>query len=198
MSEPGMYALIFGSTLESAEIFKDWVFEEVLPSIRKYGQYCLFNNPYNNVFKIENETDLHYKVVNLIRTYYPDCLIVPGLGENQDSATKRVDSQRKGYMKGQPDLIIQNLHKHFNGLVIELKTPKCWGELSDAQRELLRSYKANGYTTLVTSDYDECIKTIIDYMRDTRIRCDLCSGRFRNANTLRNHKKYIHRVSTIE
>ena len=81
---------------------------------------------------------MHYKVVNFIRTYYPDCLIVPGLGENQDSANKRVNSQRKGYMRGQPDLIIQNLHKHHNGLVIELKTAKGTGKLSDAQRELLR------------------------------------------------------------
>ena len=35
-----MYRLIFGSELESALAFQDWVFEEVLPSIRKTGKYA--------------------------------------------------------------------------------------------------------------------------------------------------------------
>ena len=128
-----MYALIFGSTLESAEIFKDWVFEEVLPSIRKYGQYCLFNNPNNQIFKIENEEDLHTRVVAYIRRYYPDVLLTPGLGEHQDTKSKRIDSYRKGYRKGQPDLVIQNLHTRFNGLCIEFKTPKGNGAVSREQ-----------------------------------------------------------------
>ncbi len=39
LNEPGLYRAIFGSRLESAEVFKDWVFEDVLPSIRKTGTY---------------------------------------------------------------------------------------------------------------------------------------------------------------
>lgn len=39
--EPGIYQLIFSSKLDSAEHFQDWVFEEVLPSIRKTGTYSL-------------------------------------------------------------------------------------------------------------------------------------------------------------
>jgi prophage antirepressor-like protein len=39
VNEPGLYSLIFGSKLESAERFRDWVFEEVLPQIRKSGGY---------------------------------------------------------------------------------------------------------------------------------------------------------------
>lgn len=37
--EPDVYALIFGSKLPSAVKFQDWVFNEVLPTIRKTGQY---------------------------------------------------------------------------------------------------------------------------------------------------------------
>ena len=37
--EPDIYRLIFGSKLPNAEQFQDWVFEEVLPSIRKHGAY---------------------------------------------------------------------------------------------------------------------------------------------------------------
>ena len=54
---------------------------------------------------IGNETDLHYKVVDLIRKYYPDSILVAGLGENQDTDVKRLDSYKKGYTRGQPDLI---------------------------------------------------------------------------------------------
>ena len=39
INESGLYALIFGSKLESAQRFKKWVTSEVLPSIRKHGGY---------------------------------------------------------------------------------------------------------------------------------------------------------------
>lgn len=39
INESGLYALIFGSKLESAKRFKHWVTAEVLPAIRKTGSY---------------------------------------------------------------------------------------------------------------------------------------------------------------
>ena len=75
-------------------------------------------------------------------------------------------------MRGQPDLIIANLHKNFRGLAIEFKTPNCRGSVSPDQKSVLELYRANGYKTLVTNDYDECILEIIEYMRGTRIKCD--------------------------
>lgn len=39
INESGLYALIFGSKLESAQRFKHWVTSEVLPAIRKTGSY---------------------------------------------------------------------------------------------------------------------------------------------------------------
>lgn len=39
INESGLYALIFGSKLESAQKFKRWVTSEVLPALRKTGQY---------------------------------------------------------------------------------------------------------------------------------------------------------------
>lgn len=39
INESGLYALIFGSKLESAKRFKHWVTSEVLPAIRKTGTY---------------------------------------------------------------------------------------------------------------------------------------------------------------
>lgn len=40
VNESGLYALIFGSKLESAKRFKRWVTSEVLPAIRKQGFYA--------------------------------------------------------------------------------------------------------------------------------------------------------------
>ena len=48
INESGLYALIFGSKLDSAKRSKHWVTSEVLPSIRKHGMYAvdeLVNNP---------------------------------------------------------------------------------------------------------------------------------------------------------
>lgn len=39
INESGLYALIFGSKLESAKRFKHWVTSEVLPTLRKTGSY---------------------------------------------------------------------------------------------------------------------------------------------------------------
>lgn len=52
INESGLYSLIFGSKLESAIKFKNWVTKEVLPCIRKNGIYAtdnvidnILNNP---------------------------------------------------------------------------------------------------------------------------------------------------------
>ena len=55
------------------------------------------------MFKIENETDLHCKVVHLIRNYYPKALIEEGVGENHD--------------------MVLNYHKDYNGLCTKFKSP---------------------------------------------------------------------------
>ena len=72
---------------------------------------------------IGNETDLHFKIVDFIRKFYPDSILVAGLGENQDTEDKRLDSYKKGYVRGQPDLMVLNYHKDFEGLSIEFKSP---------------------------------------------------------------------------
>lgn len=44
INESGMYALIFGSKLESAQKFKRWVTKEVLPTLRRTGSYSISGN----------------------------------------------------------------------------------------------------------------------------------------------------------
>ena len=133
INESGLYSLIFGSRLESARSFKRLATKDVLPSIRKTGRYdyCI-DHKYNNTltFKIENEMDLHVKVVSFLKKRCSHSLFTVTLGENQDTAFKRIDSFKKRYLRGSPDLIINNLHKHYTGFCIEFKSPKGNGVLS--------------------------------------------------------------------
>ena len=41
VNEPGLYRLIAKSKMDNAECFEDWVYEQVLPSIRKTGSYSV-------------------------------------------------------------------------------------------------------------------------------------------------------------
>ena len=196
INESGLYSLIFGSKLESAKAFKRWVTKYVLPSIRKTGRYdyCI-DHKYNNTltFKIESETDLHVKVVSFLKKRYPQSLFTVTLGENQDTVHKRIDSFKKGYLHGSPDLIINNLHKHYTGFCIEFKSPKGNGVPSADQSTILQQYQNNGFKILVSNDYDQIIEQIIEYFRDVRIKCSHCPRRFITPQSLRNHIECFHK-----
>ena len=197
LNESGLYSFIFGSKLEKARSFKRWVTKDVLPSIQKTGRYDYrINHKYNNTltFKIENEMDLHVKVVHFLRKRYPHSLFTVTLGENQDTVYKRIDSFKKGYLRGSPDLIINNLHKHYTGLCIEFKNPNGKGVLSPDQSMMLLQYQNNGFKTLVSNDYDHIIEQIIEYFRDVRIKCSYCPKRFISSQSLRNHIKSFHKM----
>ena len=196
VKESGLYSLILQSKLESAKVFKRWVTKDVLPSIRKMGRYdyCI-DHKYSNTltFNIENEMDLHVKVVSFLKKRYPHSLFSVTLGENQDTVLKRIDSFQKGYLRGSPDLIINNLHKHYTGFCIEFKSPKGNGVLSPDLSMILLQYQNNGFKTPVSNDYDHIIEQIIEYFRDVRILCSYCPRRFISSQSLRNHIKFFHK-----
>ena len=93
-------------------------------------------------------------------------MLIAGSGELQDTCSKRIKSYKKGYQKGQPDLIITNLHKHYVGFCIEFKTPKNNGTLTDSQRELLEKYIISNYKCLLSSDYDKIIHETYTYIQN--------------------------------
>lgn len=73
ISEPGLYSLILRSNLKTAEKFSDWVTEEILPDIRKYGMYVndefaksIIDNPEEakkEMIKYYNESERLSKIV---------------------------------------------------------------------------------------------------------------------------------------
>ena len=144
-------------------------------------------------FKIENETGLHVKVVSFLKKRYPHSLLVASLGENQDLPYKGIDSYKKGYLRGSPDLVINNLHKHYTGFAIKFKNPNGKGILSPDQCMMLQQYQNKGFKTLISNDYDHIIEQLIEYFRDVRILCSYCPRRFMSSQSLKNHIKSFHK-----
>ena len=141
---------------------------------------------------MENETDLHVKVIEHIRRFYPEALIIAGLGEMQTTSARHIEAHSKGYQKGQPDIIINNYHRFNTGLCIELKTPKWNGVLSEAQKKLLKAYKKYGYHILISNEYDQIIHELGLYMANVRVLCLKCDKKFVSRNTLAIHTKHFH------
>ena len=76
-------------------------------------------------------------MVSVLKKRYPNSIFTATLGENQDTSEKRIESYKEGYLRGSLDLIINNLHKHYTGFAIELKSPNDKGILSDDQSKML-------------------------------------------------------------
>ena len=139
--------------------------------------------------------DLHVEVVSFLKKRYPHSLFTVTLGENQDTVHKRIDSFKKGYLRGSPDLIINNLHKNYAGFCIEFKSPKGNGVLSPDQSIILLQYQNNGFKILLSNDYDQIIEQIIEYFRDVRILCSHCPTRFISSQSLSNHINSFHKMA---
>ena len=188
VNESGLYSLILKSHKAESRIFKKWVTTEVLPSIRMTGVYI----PQQQQIKIYSETDLHKKVIEFMRNHLPGHIVVPGLGELQDTAQRRSHCYYKGYRGGQPDLLILNNHKTYRGFAIELKTPKGNGQLTENQQLYMDTLKQNGFKTLVTNDYDEIVVELTRYFQDVRFKCNHCPKAFKSTTIQETHEKCMH------
>jgi|GEM_PF-4504504 len=138
-------------------------------------------------FILENEFQLHVKVVEAIRKYYPHALLAVQCGENQDSINKRINSAKKGYVSGSPDLLICNKHLRYTGFAIEFKTPKGTGRLSENQKGVLSQYQHAGYQVLVSNDFVEILHAIFTYFRGVRLMCPHCEKRFCDQSAFDRH-----------
>jgi len=122
----------------------------------------LWSKPQVKQITLLSEFDLRTKLVEFIRRFFPEAIIVAGLGELQDSADKRIKSWKLGHTKGQCDLLLLNRHKKWLGLALELKTPKGCGIISPEQFQFMDRLKEAGFKTLLSNDYDFLVKEIVE------------------------------------
>ena len=164
INESGFYSLIFSSKQPEAREFRHWVTNEVLPSIRKKGYY----NSKSKKILIESEYDLHCKVVQFIRSKYPEeALMIAGLGENQRLPGMRLSSWKKGYMPGQCDLMLMNPTSKYNSLCIEFKSPIGSYNVSEKQLHMKKMYERNKCKYLMSNSYDDVIFEVVKHMEES-------------------------------
>ena len=147
------------------------------------------------IININNEKELHYKVVDYIRHFIKEAVIIPGLGEHQINCGVRTDAYLKGYTGGQVDIILLNYHTKYRGLAIELKTPTGLGVISKNQQNYINILENNGFKTLVSNNYDEIITTIIMYSLGIRYLVKNTKRKFRSITSrdkyLKHHKNKL-------
>lgn len=98
--EPGLYQLIFKSTKSSAKRFQRWVFEEVLPSIRKTGVYAT------------EEAKKQIKAI-VLAILYSDTVSVEALNETHLATSAFVET----FAKNRAIAKNPEIAKAFNGLI---------------------------------------------------------------------------------
>ena len=56
-----------------------------------FYRILIYRNMENKEIQLSNEKELHYKVVQFIRRFGPDAVLIPGLGEHQINSSIRSD-----------------------------------------------------------------------------------------------------------
>ena len=129
INESGLYALIFGSKLETAKRFKHWVTSEVLPSIRKNGIYAT-DNVIDNIL---NNPDFGIELLTRLK----------------EERSARVEAERT-------NSILMHVNKTYTMTEIAKEIGlKSATELNKILSDKKIQYKING-TWVMYSDYSNC------------------------------------------
>lgn len=103
INESGLYALIFGSKLDSAKRFKHWVTSEVLPSIRRTGSYQkpmtpeqmmriqleMIDDVSGRVTKLENTMNIDYGQQRVLEKEVAS-VVIESLGGKDSNAYRKI------------------------------------------------------------------------------------------------------------
>ena len=106
INESGLYALMFGSKLDSAKRFKHWVTSEVLPSIRRTGSYQkpltpeqmmriqleMIDDVSDRVTKLENTMNIDYGQQRVLEKEVAK-VVIESLGGKDSNAYREVSKK---------------------------------------------------------------------------------------------------------
>lgn len=151
INESGLYALIFGSKLESAKRFKHWVTSEVLPAIRKTGSY---QNPMTTDQKIQllaqGNVELTEKIDKVDKDLQEFKADMPLLALECQRITRAKNQKVVPLMGGKDAPAYKNkslMHKVY----------------SDVDAQLRREFGVNTYKAIKRSQCDLAIEIIKKY-----------------------------------
>jgi len=151
INESGLYALIFGSKLESAKRFKHWVTSEVLPEIRKTGSY---QNPMTTDQKIQllaqGNVELTEKIDKVDKDLQEFKADMPLLALECQRITRAKNQKVVPLMGGKDAPAYKNkslMHKVY----------------SDVDAQLRREFGVNTYKAIKRSQCDLAVEIIKKY-----------------------------------
>lgn len=157
ISEPGIYQLAGQSKLPSAEPFQDWIYEDVLPSIRKTGTYMTDEKAYAITHDKDALGDLLLQAGNqlkqkdlVIQELQPKADYTDKMLANPGLETTSVIAKNYGYST-------REFNKLLHGLGIQYKQGKTW--------LLYAKYQDQGYTHVEPYGYTN--SEGIDKVRNT-------------------------------
>lgn len=154
VNEAGLYSLIFGSKLESAKKFKKWVTSEVLPTIRKTGQYGQTRLPMTIPEQIQLIAQGHVELKAEIDSVKEDLeqfkMNMPILGIEIDRITEAVHKRGVDAMGGKESNAYND--RSLRGRVY-----------SDIYRELKRQFGVTTYKAIRRNQCDFAISVIDEY-----------------------------------
>lgn len=110
------------------------------------------------------EHSIQARVVQFVRTFYPEVLMFSVPNGADVSANNRIRLSKEGLLPGIPDLWILEKKKGFSGLLIEFKTET--GRLSKEQDNIIKQLTDRNYLVYVCRNHLTAIKIIEDYINE--------------------------------
>lgn len=158
INESGLYALIFGSKLESAKRFKKWVTSEVLPSIRKTGSYNMPTTPQGQIqllaqgiVEMQEQINTVSDTVQAVRsdfdTFKEDCPLFPVDMDRISQAARRKGIEVMG---GKSSMA------YHDRSIVQLVYRDIYGEVH-------RNFGCRSYKEIARKNIDKAIEVIERY-----------------------------------
>jgi prophage antirepressor-like protein len=151
INESGLYALIFGSKLESAKKFKKWVTSEVLPAIRKNGSYTMPISTNDKIMLLaQGHMELQQEVNDIKSDLQSLKMDLPILPVEEDRITSAVKRKGLAVMGGKTSNVYRDKsirRKVYQGIYANLKY----------------NFQIKTYRALKRSQVDKAIEIINNY-----------------------------------
>ncbi len=110
-----------------------------------------------------SEHSMQVRVVQYVRTFYPEVLILSVPNGAGTTAKNRLALYAEGLLPGVPDLFIPEARQGFHGLWIEMKTQE--GVESVAQKRIRNHLEENNYLCYVARSEHTAINIIEAYLK---------------------------------
>ena len=151
INESGLYALIFGSKLDSAKKFKKWVTSEVLPAIRKNGSYTMQISTNDKIMLLaQGHMELQQEVDSIKKDMESLKMDLPILPVEEDRITSAVKRKGLAVMGGKTSNVYRDKsirRKVYQGIYANLKY----------------NFQIKTYRALKRSQVDKAIDIINNY-----------------------------------